>query len=167
MPRAARFRIAAIEDLLAQLRYAPDDTRLKQMNAAERLLAEVDPDRSYPEDFVTFRITGYRPDSGATPATFVGGALVSDLVIFIQALSDELAIAVSDLGRSPLSLAEVAARLRVSGKTVQRYRRLGLVCHYVTGEGGPRRLVCFEDALEAFATRHAERVTRAAGFSRV
>ena len=72
MPRVARFKIAAVEDLLRQLEYAPAETRRRQMDAAERLIADIDPNQNYPQDFITFRITGYRPDAVDEPITFVG-----------------------------------------------------------------------------------------------
>ena len=43
MPRVAKFRIPAIADLLRQLEYTPNKTRMRQMNAAEELLARAGP----------------------------------------------------------------------------------------------------------------------------
>ena len=70
MPRTARFKIAAIQELLRQLEYAPAETRRRQMDAAEALIADLDPHQNYPEDFIIFRITGYRPDRAEEQAGF-------------------------------------------------------------------------------------------------
>ncbi|NNF44912.1 MAG: hypothetical protein HKN62_18065 [Phycisphaerales bacterium] len=167
MPRLARFRIAAIEDLHRQLHFAPPATRLRQMNAAETLLPDIEPDRSYPHDFVVFRITGYRPESSGASPMLVGQALRGDLATFVQALSADLELPPDFDDREAITLEAVARELRLSVKTLQRYRRDGLVCHYIREPGGIRRLVCFRDALDRFVAEHPDRIERAAAFDRV
>lgn len=167
MPRAARFKITALGDLLQQLRYAPLETLERQMDAAERLVAELDPARNYPEEFIVFRITGYRPDASTGTSVLVGQALVPDLVNFIQLVSSRLKIAAHHGGRHALPLPEVCRRLNVSRKTIQRYRKSGLVCHYITDDDGSAQLACFEDALNRFIATHGKRISRASGFSRI
>ena len=92
------------------------------MEAAERLVAEIDPSRNYPEEFVVYRITGYRPDRGGPPVTLVGEALVPDLVNLVQGLSQGLDLSWNDGGRTAVPLIRWIRRLKVSGKTLQRYR---------------------------------------------
>src|SRR4051812_21287282 len=46
-----------------QVRFAPPARRLEQLARTERLLAEIDPSRQYPYQFVCYRITDFRPDS--------------------------------------------------------------------------------------------------------
>jgi RNA polymerase primary sigma factor len=167
MPRVARFRIAAIGELCRQLMYAPAEARRRQMDAAEQLAAEIDPGQIYPQEFVIFRITGYRPDQAGSPVALVGEALVGDLVTLIQRLSHGLGIAADQLGRAAIPLDDLTDRLKVSAKTLQRYRRQGLVCHYVTFADGTKRLACFEDAVDRFVSRNRGRLDRAAIFSRV
>ncbi len=167
MPRIARFTIASIAELTRQLRFAPAETRAKQMDAAELLASEIDPDQLYPEDFVIFRITGYRPQRMENPAVLVGDALLGDLVNFIQHLSDELQLPAGYRSRQAVPLEEVAQRLNVSLKTVQRYRRRGLICHYVQFSANDKRLSCFEDALARFINGHKETVKQASAFSRI
>src|SRR5262245_58245432 len=87
MPRAPRFTISVIEELFAQLEYAPAETRSRQMDAAERLVADIDPQMNYPEEFVVYRITGYRPDRSGEATMFVGLALRADLVNMVLRLS--------------------------------------------------------------------------------
>lgn len=167
MPRVARFKIAAIEDLLRQLEYAPPETRRRQMEAAERLIADVDPQRNYPIDFIVYRITGYRSDRSDEPVTLVGQALVPDLVNLVQTLSEELHLRVAEFAQPPLPIESVAAHLNVSQKTIQRYRKQGLVCKYVMFDDGVKRLACTADALERFASQHAPQLQKAAKFSRI
>ena len=167
VPRIPRFKIGVIAELLRQLQYAPEDIRRKQMDAAERLLAEIDPQRNYPVDFIVYRVTGYRPDSRGEPVTLVGEALVGDLVNLVQELSRGLALHADSSGRRAVAVEQVAQRLNISVRSLHRYRRLGLLCHYVTFDDGSQKLACFEDALERFVERHESRLARASAFSRI
>jgi DNA-directed RNA polymerase specialized sigma24 family protein len=92
---------------------------------------------------------------------------VGDLVTLIQRLSHSLDIASDDAGRTAVSLEVLARRLKVSAKTLQRYRQQGLVCHYMVFPDGAKRLACFEDAVDRFVSRNRGRLDRAATFSRV
>ncbi len=167
MPPLSRFRIAAIDELFRQLRFAPSSARRRQMEGAERLAADIDPDQIYPQDFIIFRITGFRSDRTDPVPALVGEALVGDLATFIQRLSYGLDLASDAQPRTPVELDEAARRLNVSTKTLQRYRRRGLVCHYLVFPDGVKRLTCFKDALQRFVEQHRRRVVRAAGFTRV
>ena len=86
MPAFAKLRIAALDDLARQLRFAPPETLRRQLERAEQLAAEIDPSINYPEDWIVFRITGYRADMPA-PATIVGEALLGDIGILVERLS--------------------------------------------------------------------------------
>lgn len=167
MPRAAQFKIAAIENLLRQLEYAPAETRRRQMDAAERLIADLDPKQNYPEEFIIFRITGYRPDQDGDSATLVGQALLPDLINLVQALSETLDLPAHDAKRHVLSIEEVAQRLQISLKSIQRYRKQGLVCHYIAQPDGSKKLACYEDALARFMHGRTSRLDKAATFSRL
>ena len=167
MPRVARFKIAAIEQLLRQLEYAPQATRQRHMDAAEQLILDIDPQQNYPQEFITFRVTGYRSDLIDDPVTFVGQALLPDLINFVQVLSENLDLPVDYDGRTAIALDQVASRLSVSGKTIQRYRKQGLVCHYVNFGQGVKKLACFADSLERFANGRQPKLRKAAAFTRV
>ena len=58
----------------------------RQLERAEQLAAEVDPTVNYPEDWVIFRVTGYRPQMDA-PAIVVGEALLGDISVLVERLS--------------------------------------------------------------------------------
>ena len=137
------------------------------MDAAEQFVDEIVPGQVYPQEFVIFRITGYRPDRAEQPVALVGEALVGDLVTFIQRLSEDLGLSADHDGRTACPVDDIARRLNVSAKTLQRYRQRGLVCHYVVFSDGVKRLACFEDAVQRFTSRHSAEIDRAAGFSRV
>ncbi len=156
-----------MRELHRQLAYAPPAARRRHMDAAERLAAEIDAEQVYPQEFVIFRITGYRPDRAEAPVGLVGEALLTDLVTIIQRLSRSLALPPQRAGYGAVPLDDLARRFPVSPKTVQRYRRRGLICHAVTFPDGVQRLACFEDALERFMSRNRPRLEAAASFSRL
>lgn len=170
MPRASAFKIDALADLHRQLEYAPPETRKRQMDAAERLVGEIDPAIAYPREFVTFRITGYRPDASDL-MTFPGATLRTDLTNLIQRLSDTLELpprrGKGADASSAITLDRVAQRLGVSAKTIQRYRREGLVCHVVTFAPDHRQLACYEDSLARFSAVRTDRLKKAARFTRI
>lgn len=167
MARPPRFTISALADLLHELRYAPPETLSRQMRAAEKLLTEIETDRNYPEDYIRYRITGYRGEQGGG-AVFVGSALLGDVAKFVERLSASLGWPVEQYApRKALLPDEVARRLNVSTVTLHRYRKEGLVAHQAVLEGGRLRLVYFEDALERFTRKHKGQVSHAARFTRI
>ena len=167
MPRAAAFTSGVLEELLRQLEYAPRETHLRQMDAAEQLLDDLQPDRLYPEDFITYRITGYRSDLPGHRTSVVGEALQRDLVTFIQSLSWTVDLPRRQPRGTAINLDDLASRLGVSRRTLQRCRGDGLVLHYVRQEDGQRRLACYPDALDRYLSHSAARIASAAGFSRI
>jgi len=69
-----------------QVRFAPPARRLEQLARAERLLAELDPTRQYPYQYVCFRITEFRPDS--YPDLLIEGPdLEHDLCVMIEEMA--------------------------------------------------------------------------------
>ena len=46
-----------------QVRFAPREKKLEQVNRAEKLLAELDPSRTYTYEYLCYRITDFRPES--------------------------------------------------------------------------------------------------------
>ena len=67
MPPLPRLAVEAIEDLARQLRFAPKHALLRDLARTESLVEDIDPEQDYPEDFIIFRVTGYRQDI-ASPA---------------------------------------------------------------------------------------------------
>ena len=165
MARPVRFKTAAIGELLKQLRYASPEVRLKQLRAAEQLAREIDPERTYPDEFIMFRITGYRPDSAETGAILFGAALVGDLAQFVAELSKDLAIEATD-DRPALTLEALAKQWGVSLKSLSRYRHRGLICQMLVIAGKPH-MACYADEAARFAAAHPKLLRKAADFRRI
>jgi DNA-binding transcriptional MerR regulator len=136
------------------------------MDAAERLVEEIEPDRAYPHEFIVFKLTGYRSDRSTDPVMVDGADVRPDLVAVVQHLSQTIELPADYEGREALPIESVCRTLGVSTRTLQRYRREGLICHYVSGAGG-HQLVCFADALDRFRQRHDTRLEQARRFTRI
>src|SRR3954451_15498213 len=96
-----------------QIRFAPRAKKLQQVEAAERLITEIDGEKTYPHDYVCFRITGYRP-AEAAPAKFLGDDLRHDLRLFVEDLSDSADMAADNIGEQVLTVEELAKQFNVS-----------------------------------------------------
>jgi len=173
VPRRTRIRSTPLEDLARQQRFTPSRAILKQIARAEELAAEVDPEQSYPEEWVVFRITGYRPAAtGASSGDFEaavipGSALIGDLSAFVERLSDDAALSASAMGEGLVSSDDLCARWNVSRKTLERYRRRGLIARRTRDARGHVRLAYSRTVIEAFEMRERARLQHAASFERV
>jgi RNA polymerase sigma factor (sigma-70 family) len=162
----AQWHISRLEDLARQLAYSPEEKRSAQWHAATDLLASIDPAKDYPWEYVLFRITGYRPRELQDEA-LRGGDLRRDLAQLIELLAETLSISVATVPEPVLSLEEVMEHFNVSSKTIQRWRRLGLLAHrYVFGDGR-KRLGFRRSQVARFAEQNAERVAQAGTFKQL
>jgi RNA polymerase primary sigma factor len=161
------FKNPALKQLTdQQVRFAPPARRLDQLHRAERLLAEIDPARLYPYQFICFRLTEYRPNS--YPDLLIGGEdLKHDLCLFISQLSRSLpAVPVETVDEPVMTLEQMSRRLKVSTKTINRWRRRGLIGVPVVFKG--RRQVGFLPSLvDPFLETNQDRVERGGRFSQL
>ena len=74
MPRAPRFLASVIASLHHDLRFVPDNTKRRQMDDAERLMRDIQPEQLYPLEYVIFRITRFRPEASDDDSAVVGSA---------------------------------------------------------------------------------------------
>ena len=116
-----------LAQLLMQLRFTPQRQSRKQLEAAEKLLESIDRNKEYPFEFVYFRITGFYPKDMAEQQLIKGGELADDLHIFISKLSGQVAVSASEQGERVYTIDELATSLGVSTKTINRWRRRGLI----------------------------------------
>jgi RNA polymerase primary sigma factor len=159
------FKHPALKQLTdQQVRFVPPARRMEQLARAEQLLAEIDPDRQYPYQFVCFRITDYRPD--AYPDLLIEGQdLEHDLGLLIAELADSLpAVPVEQVAEPVMTLEEISKKLNVTPKTINRWRKRGLIGLPVLCNG--RRQVGFLPSLvDPFLSANQQRVERGARFS--
>lgn len=148
-----------------QIRFAPREKKLQQVEAAERLISQVDPEKTYTYEYVCFRITDYRPES--FPLTKINGAdLLHDLRLFVEDLSDAAEIHAENMGEQVLTVEELAKQFNVSTKTISRWRELGLVSRRLVFDGR-KRVGFLRSSVDRFVRNNQDRVVRGARFSQL
>lgn len=162
----AEYRIDNIADLARQMAFTPQDVRLAQINAAEDLLHSIDPNKAYPPEFLTFRITGYRPKTHSDEM-LAGLAVQHDLGLLIEQISDTLDVKTDSLTQPVLSIDDVTERFNVTSKTIQRWRRKGLPARRFLFPDGKRRVGFLLGSVERFFSGHREQVARGTNFSQI
>ncbi len=137
------------------MRFTPHDKRLEQLAAAEEFLYSVDPRRNYPLDFITERVTSYRPKSPAIDLV-QGRDLQHDIGLLLETVSLTLALSATDASEPVLMIDDLASRLNIASKTLQRWRRRGLPARYFVFPDGKQRIGFFLSSVERFMRSHAE-----------
>ncbi|RMH11050.1 MAG: hypothetical protein D6695_10105 [Planctomycetota bacterium] len=151
MPRLSVIHDPVLAELARELRQAPRGALLRQIERAEALAGQIDPETDYPRDWVVFRVTGYRPD-GADATVTSGHSLLESLSAFVERLCEQAELTPEDLPEGSFEVDELCARWQVSRKSVDRARRRGLVARRVGGSGA-RRIVFSPAAVEAHEAR--------------
>ncbi len=177
MPPLSKLRTPALDVLARHLAAAESTVVAADADRAERLAGEVEPERAYPLEWIAFRITGRAAEvhpaevaralrgEGDGPGSAVkGAALLADL----SALVERLTAAVGEPAPAgSMEPAAVAERWQVSRKTLDRWRRQGLVARRVIGERGRSTLVFMRSVVERFEARHREEIASAGSYTRI
>ena len=156
-----------LAQLLMQLRFTPEVKRRAQLEAAEKLYALVQEDKQYPWDFVYFHITGFQPKSGLEQGLLNGRDLLDDLQIFIAKLSGRLATPVAQESEPVHTIEELARRFDVSLKTINRWRKRGLLARKFVFPDGGHRFGVLDSAVQKFMQDNPALVAHAAKFRRL
>jgi AraC-like DNA-binding protein len=162
----AQFRFRRIRELVHQLMVGPPEVRRVQAGRLEELLAEFDPERRYPYEFLYFRITGFRPQDDFSD-TYAGREVLPDLLRALEMLSRTVPRPVEQLDEPVQTVEQVAERFSVSLRTVRRWRRRGLVGAYYVSRRGRAFLGVRQSALDRFVTRNRPMVESSGRFSRL
>ncbi|MGI9457796.1 MAG: sigma-70 family RNA polymerase sigma factor [Aeoliella sp.] len=147
------------------VKYAPRDKRAEQIEAAERLIAGTDPEKTYTYEYVCFRVTGFRPETDASEK-IDGVELLHDLRMFVEDLSDSLDLDAETVGEQVLTVGELARQFNVSTKTISRWRELGLVSRRFVFDGR-KRVGFLRSSVDRFVKNNGQRVARGARFSQL
>ncbi|MFH1371830.1 MAG: hypothetical protein ABII09_11185, partial [Planctomycetota bacterium] len=156
-----------LAELLMQVRFAPPVKRHKQVDGAEQLLAIIEKDKEYPFEFVCYRITGFRPKGEAGRRLIKGDELADDLRIFIWKLSGQVAEQASGQSEEVYTKEQIAKKLRVSTKTIDRWRRRGLCVRKYVFEDGRKRLGFLWSAVDEFLCENKDLTEKAGRFTRL
>ncbi|MBI1830690.1 MAG: sigma-70 family RNA polymerase sigma factor [Planctomycetes bacterium] len=147
-----------------QVRFAPPARRLEQLKRAEQLLIEVDPAKSYPYQFVCYRVTDFRSD--LHPALLMPAVdLIHDLGLFINELAVSLpAIPIEEVQEPVLTINEISKKYNVTPKTIQRWRKRGLIGIPIVCNGH-RQLGFLPSLVDPFLIANKDRIEKSSKFT--
>jgi len=148
-----------------QVRFAPQNRKIEQVDQAEKLLGELEPSRTYSYEYVCFRVTNYRPED--YPDLRLSGKEAShDLRLFVEDVSDAANLPADAAGERVLTVEELAKELGVSTKTISRWRQQGLVSRRFV-VGGRKRVGFLQSSVDRFVNDNGDRVRRGSRFSQL
>ena len=155
-----------MEDLAAELSAGLLRLRKGYVDAAEELFWLIDPATDYPLDFVVFRLTGYRGKPDQVPQPLPGASLQLDLLSLMVDVCESFSLpALAYVG--VIDLQQLARRLRVTEKTLQRWRRRELPSRKLLFPDGRRRLAFLRTSVREFIRRRRQHVLRSVRFSQL
>ena len=139
---------------------------MEQIARAERLLAEIDVAKEYPYQFVCYRITDYRPDAYAN-LLIPGQDLLHDVGLFIAELARSMpAVPVEEVPEAVLTLEQMSEKFNVTTKTINRWRKRGLVGLPVL-VNGKRHVGFLPSLVDPFVTQNKARVEKSSRFTQL
>ncbi len=148
-----------------QVRYAPRNVRLEQMERAEALLTRLNPSETYQYPELFRQITDY--DASTYPDLIIEGRdAVHDLCKFVEDLSESVDLSAEDVSEDLLTVDDLSERFKVSTKTVDRWRARGLVGRKIK-LGSRKRVVFLKSSVDRFVTRNANEVRRSSRFTQL
>ncbi len=157
--------IRALRD--QQIRFVPRDKKIEQVDSAERLLRDVQPDRDYNFEFVCFKITGFRPLDKGPIVQISGEDLQHDLRNFIEDLSESANVAAEDFSQPVHTVEDLSRLFNVSTKTISRWRQQGLVSRKFIFDGGRKRVGFLHTSVDQFVKNNRTKVKRGERFSQL
>ena len=162
----SRYSHPAIRQLTEQLtRFSPLDVRVQQMDRAELLVTELDEATEYKYQELVEKITGFRSDT--YPDLRIDGAtLVHDIRLLVEDLSASANLPVDQAGEQVLTVEDLSKKYNVSTKTVDRWRKRGLISRRFKF-GNRTRVGFLNSSVERFVTEHEGEIQRGSRFSQL
>jgi RNA polymerase sigma factor (sigma-70 family) len=159
------FKTTALKELAEQqMRFAPTVRRQAQVASAWKLFAEIDPEKSYPYQYVCYRLTEFR-SSSHPDLRIRGDVLRHDLELFARRVERSIpAVPIEHAVEPMLTLEEVSKRFNVSTKTISRWRVKGLAARRVK-VNGRSQLGFPRAAVEKFVADYPTLIAKGARFS--
>ncbi len=132
-----------------QVRFAPREKKIEQLERCEKLLREIDSDKTYSYEYLCYRITGYRPEH-APIVPMDGDQVRHDLHCLIEDLSESANIRAEELGQPVHTVDQLSKMFNVSTKTISRWRQQGLVSRKIIFDGGRKRVGFLHSSVDHF-----------------
>lgn len=156
-----------LAQLFMQMRFATEKQCRKQLEAAEKLLNLIEPEKNYPFEFICFHITGFRPKHTVGQELIPGRQLQADLRTFITRLSGRAAAPASMQNEKVYAIEELAAHLGVATKTINRWRKRGLVAKKFVFDDGHKKFGLTQSSVDSFMAANKDVVERAERFTQL
>ncbi len=160
----AQYHHKPMAELAHQLELSPVRLRIRQFEAAEYLIDLLEAEKDYPYDFVCHHLTGYRPKSNQPYKSMRGTTLIEDMVQLLEDLSSATSLPVGAMHTVCWTTEELSTRLKVSTKTICRWRRRGLAGRKLRYPDGTVRTAFLERSVRRFVSRNLSMVQRGAAF---
>lgn len=162
----SQYRNPAIKQFKEQqVRFAPRDVRLAQIERTEGLLRDLRDSQEYPYQELLKRITTHR--SELYPNLIVSGKdALHDLRLLVEDLSDSANIEANSVNEEVWTVEDVSKHFNVSTKTVGRWRDRGLVSRRFL-MGKRKRVGFLKSTVEEFVKAHADDVQRGSDFTQL
>jgi len=148
-----------------QVRYAPREKKIEQINRTEKLLAELEADRTYTYEYLCYRVTDYRPKA-AVNMPIAGEVARHDLQLLVEDVSDAAELKVEDAHEPVHTVEDLSKMFNVSSKTISRWRKQGLVSRRFLF-GGRKRVGFLQSSVDQFVKQNGSRVKRGERFSQL
>ncbi|KAA0140807.1 sigma-70 family RNA polymerase sigma factor [Gimesia chilikensis] len=148
-----------------QVKYAPHDVKLAQMDRAEALLTEIDLEQEYQYPEICKQITTYR--SEIYPDLMINGSdVMHDVRCFIEDLSESAEIDVEDVEEDVFTVQDLSKKFNISTKTVDRWRDKGLVSRRFRFNGR-MRVGFLKSSVDRYLQNNKGHVARSMNFSQL
>ena len=156
-----------VGELARQLQAGPMRLRKGYIDSAEALLGIIEPHLEYPYEFIVYRLTGYRSRRRASTGPVSGANLISDLQQLVLDICNNFDLRTTDYDEAVFDTPSLAGKFGVSTKTIQRWRKGGLVARRMVFDNGKKRIAFLESSVRIFAKRRRRLILRSARFTRL
>lgn len=163
----AKYKNSAIDQFFKELKFAPVKRQHKELIAAVDLLTIIEPNRRYPLEFICFKITEYRPRQDMSGILIDGDQLANDLRIFIDRISTKLTIPAADQNEKIYTIDDLCQKFSVSRKTVQRWRKKGLVGWMYLFPNNKKAIGFLESSVDKFIDDNRLSTQKAGSFTKL
>lgn len=161
-----RFHNHALKQLAEQqVLLAPEAVRLDQLDRAESVISTLVPGSSYRFQDLCEQVTNSRPQAHHD-LLIKGADAAHDLGLFVEELSQSLNMPADLAGEPVLTVDDVSQQYNVSTKTVDRWRKRGLVSRRFQF-GNRSRVGFLKSSIDRFVRSHEHEITRGSRFSQL
>ncbi len=161
-----RYATPAMRQLAQRsIRDLPRIDRLRQIDRAERVAAEIRSAGAYAFDDLYRRLADQNIDL-PSEITLTGDQALHDLRVFVEDVSASATVEAEYISESIWTVLEVSKRFNVSTKTVDRWRDKGLLSRRFQF-GNRSRIGFLESSVRRFVRDHADEVERGRRFTQL